>query len=223
MKQKLVSIVASVLSALTVTTMPFAASAAENPADYTIKDYTTAEGFYNRVTLSKTWQQSEDRVERGEFRKQEMTELVMPDTIRIIGENAFRECIKLKRISLSNNLCEIGAFAFKGCDILETINLHNVDRIGLKAFANCRGLQELDLTSVKYIGAYAFYGCTGLDCVIFSESLASVGSKAFSGISIMNADGSTNPCTVGSLAGKTFIGQNGVLTEKSDGMTFVYD
>ena len=67
MKQKLVSIVASVLSALTVTTMPFAASAAENPADYTIKDYTTAEGFYNRVTLSKTWQQSEDRVERGEM------------------------------------------------------------------------------------------------------------------------------------------------------------
>ncbi len=67
MKQRLVSIVASVLSVLTVTTAPFAASAAEKTADYTIKDYTTAESFYSRVVLSKAFQTSEDRAERGEM------------------------------------------------------------------------------------------------------------------------------------------------------------
>ncbi len=67
MKQKLVSIVTSVLTVLTVTTAPFSAAAAEKPMDYTIKDYTTAESFYNRVILSKAFQTSEDRAANGEM------------------------------------------------------------------------------------------------------------------------------------------------------------
>ncbi len=67
MKHKFVSIVTSVLTVLTVTSAPFSAMAADQAADYTIKDYTTAESFYNRVVLSKAWRQTVDRAERGEM------------------------------------------------------------------------------------------------------------------------------------------------------------
>ncbi len=67
MKQRLVSIVTSVLTVLTAATAPFTAAAAGKPTDYTINDYTTAESFYNRVVLSKQFLNCEDRAERGEM------------------------------------------------------------------------------------------------------------------------------------------------------------
>lgn len=67
MKQKIVSLVTSVLTVLTVTTAPFTAAAAGKTTDYTIKDYAAAESYYNRVVLSKSWQNSDDRNERGEM------------------------------------------------------------------------------------------------------------------------------------------------------------
>ena len=67
MKHKIAAIVTSLLTVFAATTVPFSAAASEKPADYTIADYTTAESFYNRVVLSKAWQQSDDRIERGEM------------------------------------------------------------------------------------------------------------------------------------------------------------
>ena len=67
MKHKFVSILTSVLTVLTATTAPFTAAAIEKTKDYSIKDYTTAESFYNRVVLSKAFRNSDDRIERGEM------------------------------------------------------------------------------------------------------------------------------------------------------------
>ena len=50
-----------------------------------------------------------------------LEELILPDSVRTIGENAFEGNRKLKNIKLSENLENIPKGAFNGCDALETL------------------------------------------------------------------------------------------------------
>ena len=131
-----------------------------------------------------------DRVERGEFRGHPIVELQMPDTIRVIGENAFRECRSLTNAQLSDNLCEIGAFAFRDCDALENVVMPGDMRypdgsngmIGIGCFEGCGLLHEIIIPpGVAVIGANAFHNCAALESVKLPKSLRAIHSGAFSG------------------------------------------
>ncbi|MBR3267120.1 MAG: leucine-rich repeat domain-containing protein [Oscillospiraceae bacterium] len=146
--------------------------------------------FGRKQTADKVKYRRSDRVERGEFRKQEFAELVMPDTVRIIGESGFRECRNLKRISLSNNLCEIGAYAFRDCDMLENIVMPGEMRypdgsggaIGIGCFEGCGLLREIVIPDgITVINANAFHNCAALETVTLPRSLHAIRSGAFSG------------------------------------------
>ncbi|MDE7076281.1 MAG: leucine-rich repeat domain-containing protein, partial [Clostridia bacterium] len=52
-----------------------------------------------------------------------ITELVLPDSIEIIGDGAFRGCEILKKVTLGNNVNEIGKQAFHYCNNLAEINI----------------------------------------------------------------------------------------------------
>ena len=60
---------------------------------------------------------------RRAFYSAKITELVLPDSIEIIGDGAFRQCKILKKVTLGNNVKEIGAYAFDYCDNLAEINI----------------------------------------------------------------------------------------------------
>ena len=68
----------------------------------------------------------------------EIESVTLPDTVRIIGKNAFENCKKLQYINMPEEL----------------------ERINEKAFLNCSSLNELDLSNngVEYIGSFAFGG-----------------------------------------------------------------
>ena len=74
--------------------------------------------------------------EIGEFAfyNNELSEVLIPDTIIKINEYAFYECRNLSSIYLSNNLKEIGSYAFYLCNNLNTIIIpKSVDIIGSSA------------------------------------------------------------------------------------------
>ncbi len=72
-----------------------------------------------------------------------LAELVLPQGIAVIGNNAFANCIGIQgELNIPDNCVIIGEYAFSDCSGLMDI------RIG---------------KSVREIGAYAFYGCYGLD------------------------------------------------------------
>ena len=74
------------------------------------------------------------------------TDVVVPDSIVVIGKEAFKDCKYIKTIKLPEGLREIGNSAFEGCMSLTSITIPNgVQSIGKYAFAECRNLTELVL------------------------------------------------------------------------------
>ena len=67
-----------------------------------------------------------------------LKELVMPDSVEVVGRASFAGCRNLKSVKLSNNLKEIGDYAFSGCGSLESIQIpETVETIGDHAFEGC--------------------------------------------------------------------------------------
>lgn len=85
-----------------------------------------------------------------------LAKVTIPDTLKRIGENAFRNCHALTDINLSatTNL-EIGNSAFRDCESVKDIDLSKVSKIGEYAFKGCTGLEKADIGGAIY--GFAFY------------------------------------------------------------------
>ena len=71
----------------------------------------------------------------------QLIELVIPNDITEIEDNAFEDCEALEKIMIPDSVTEIGSGAFAGCYALEQITIpHSVTKIGEKAFADCNNL-----------------------------------------------------------------------------------
>lgn len=83
---------------------------------------------------------------------------------RFIGTRAFYYC-NLEKITLPEGLKGIGDEAFKECYYLTSINIpEGVTSIENLAFYECKKLSKITIPdSVKYIGPAAFYGCSSLE------------------------------------------------------------
>lgn len=147
-------------------------------------------GIFSKKQGDKVRYKNREAVERAEFRGSEIEELVMPDTVRIIMESGFRESRKLRMASLSNALCEIGAYAFRDCDMLENIVMPGEMRypdgtngvLGIGCFEGCGLLREITIPEgVAVIGANAFHNCAALESVTLPRSIRAIRSGAFAG------------------------------------------
>ena len=91
--------------------------------------------------------------------------------INEISNYGFDSCYYLKEVILPNTIREIGDCAFSSCPNLESIDLINIERIGDNAFSNCSSLKEVYIpNSVEYIGYDAFYGCSNINILCEAES-----------------------------------------------------
>lgn len=80
----------------------------------------------------------------GAFRGMIVQEVRFPDTITEIGDEAFRQCRKLKRIALPEGLTEISKQLFEECDSLTTVKLpEKITGINYRAFADCPSLKNI--------------------------------------------------------------------------------
>lgn len=94
---------------------------------------------------------------------------------------AFRDCTKLKTISLGNKLEHIGIYAFKNCSSLETLNFPiTLISIGDAAFRNCNGLVSITFkNSPTIIGEHAFEKCSKLKNIDLGNSIKRIRGWAF--------------------------------------------
>ena len=104
----------------------------------------------------------------------EITDLVIPNSVKAISNNAFLNCSGLTSLTL-NNVKDVGSNAFSGCTGLSSVHLNSVKYIASSAFSGCTGLTSIEIpNSVISIGGGAFGGCAALTSVTLnSDSIVS--------------------------------------------------
>ena len=107
------------------------------------------------------------------------TSLILPNGITSIGDEAFRECKGLQKITLPNSLVSIGEGAFRDCPFQEIVIPDSVTTIGNNAFHDCLYLRDVTLSSsLQSIGDYAFEGC-GIRYITIPDNVTTIGKFAF--------------------------------------------
>lgn len=147
--------------------------------------YTVREG-----TVSITYRAFEDCAA--------LTEVILPDSLKYIGNSAFSDCTSLTKINLTDNITRIDPGAFEDCPLsevhipssltkledytfrgaaFETVTLpENLEYIGSYAFQNCKKLKEITIPeSVKTMEDGVFFNCESLEKIRLPENLEALG------------------------------------------------
>ncbi len=112
-----------------------------------------------------------DAISNYSFKKQNIKSVVIPDTVAVIGMEAFFHCANLQTVYFGSGLKKIGTEAFFHCDKLEKVLLpEGIEEVGIDAFRNCYVLQEVYIPkSLVRLDSGSFVGCTALTTITFGE------------------------------------------------------
>lgn len=153
-----------------------------------------------------------------------MTSVTIPNSIKKIGNNAFRVCTNLSSINIPASVQEIGNNAFQLCKNLSSVNINDVaawcniefcdslanpTTITTGLYLNGNKVTELVIPDgVTKIGKYAFFNCYDLASVTIPNSVTEIGEYAFK-----DCDGLTSvtiPNSVTEIDKYAFSGCNGL-------------
>ncbi len=111
-----------------------------------------------------------------------VTQLVIPDGVTSISDQAFRKCSSIETVVIPDSVISIGSCAFFQCDGLRSIEIPaNVKNIGYRAFEQCRRLAKITLSDgIETIDESAFSHCSELSVITLPKSITSIGDSVFS-------------------------------------------
>ena len=99
--------------------------------------------------------------------------------ISFLPDKIFMGCKKLCAVSLSENIKNIGAYAFYECVSLTSLDV-DAEHVGVYAFYGCRTLQNAVIgTKDAKIGERTFYGCDSLISVNLPSNIKMIDVYAF--------------------------------------------
>lgn len=110
-----------------------------------------------------------------------ITGIMIPDSVKAIGNEAFSECIALEWIEMPLEMDSIGYRAFYKCESLNAIEIpENIRELQQETFQNCKSLSRIMLpSSLQIISDRTFKNCTALSELQFPEALQKIGDEAF--------------------------------------------
>ncbi len=113
------------------------------------------------------------------FYYEDITSVVVPDSVEYIRRTAFYQCSSLRRVTLGNSVKEIGEQAFHWDSALSEVKLDtSLEKIGECAFGSC-AITKLELpSSLQSIGQEAFYSAA-LQTVTVPGSVTEFGPRIF--------------------------------------------
>jgi len=111
----------------------------------------------------------------------DITEFVIPDSVRSLGKNVFSACRGLSSLTIGAGVEEIGDGLVAGCSALSKVELsEGIRTIGYGAFLGCDAIERIVIpNSVTSIGERAFYECDGLKEITIGAGVKTIGKNAF--------------------------------------------
>ena len=99
-----------------------------------------------------------------------VTSITLPNTIKTIGSEAFRDCYQLASINFPEGLEEIYGYAFWNCRSLTSITLPStLTYLDWYAFEWCTSLRNITLpNNLQYVGGHVFLGDT-LEAPVYND------------------------------------------------------
>ena len=98
-----------------------------------------------------------------------LTQVILPSTLKIIGSHSFYNCSSLTTITLPEGVTEIGDYSFLGTSLTQITLPSSVKKIGYLAFSGS-GLTSIHIpNSVTTISSSVFNGCP-LTSITFDHS-----------------------------------------------------
>ncbi len=108
-------------------------------------------------------------------------EIIIPDGVLYIDKTAFCVCEALEKLVIPNSVLFINEYALSGLKSLKSITLPNKIPTLEYQLLEGSGITRLDIPdSVTYIDHEAFYGCKDLAEIVFPEHFEYIGISAFS-------------------------------------------
>lgn len=106
---------------------------------------------------------------------------IVPEGVETINTKAFKGCIYLESVSISNDVTSIQEEAFSNCPALKNVIMGAmVNSIRKCAFYECASLTDVNLNnSLSIIAMYAFMGCKALRSIRIPNSTTQIFTGAF--------------------------------------------
>lgn len=122
-------------------------------------------------------------IRNGSLRDQNITSVVISNSVTNIGSQAFTNCANLTSVTMPNSITAIGNDAFCGCENLASITIPNsVTTIGDSAFYGCFALTSLTIpNSVTNFGKYVCEFCINATTITLPNGLTNIPEATFYG------------------------------------------
>ena len=134
---------------------------------------------------------------------QEITDLVIPEDVTSVGNNAFVRCEGLKSVTFHDNVTYIGSTAFAYCTGLTTVALpKNMKKLEEYAFSRCsnlasvtipEGMEDIGYCAFNYCGltsltlpstinkmSQSFHNCEQLETLTLTDGLSDISGSFYS-------------------------------------------
>ena len=107
--------------------------------------------------------------------------IFIPESVTCISSHAFSNCKSLKYIVMSQKLTSIGEYCFEYCNQIESIDLPDtIEYIGDGAFFHCESLKSINIPkNVNHIRESLFFGCRSLETINLHENIIKIDESAF--------------------------------------------
>lgn len=124
------------------------------------------------------------RIRKHAFSHTKIKKVIFPDTLQMIGDEAFYGCAELKEIDFGHGITRIGENGnqsmFSGCAFKKITFPPQIKEIGMRAFSLCYELEEVIFNEgLEVIQKEAFQNCPNLLEINLPASIKKVGTDAF--------------------------------------------
>ncbi len=108
-------------------------------------------------------------------------DVTIPDSVKIIGNDAFSDCTGLTSITIPNSVTSIGCSAFGDCLSLESVSLpDSITEISANAFWGCTNLTSITIpASLSTIENGVFVECSSLTTITIPKNITNIGYYTF--------------------------------------------